>query len=107
MTATLLLNGFDADAPLTDIAAVAIHEAFHVFQRTSHPDWTANEADLFVYPVEDLELLKLRRLETKALKSAFAHSDETACWGRQALNIRQERFALMDDAFVAYERGTN
>lgn len=106
LTATLLLNGFDEGAPLSDIAAVAIHEAFHVFQRTNHPDWTANEADLFVYPVEDLELLKLRRLETEALRSAFTHSDKTDCWGRQALDIRQERFAAMGDAFVAYERGT-
>src|SRR5438445_151085 len=39
-TATLLL---DAQAPARRQAAVALHEAFHVFERARHPGWSANE----------------------------------------------------------------
>jgi hypothetical protein len=36
LTATVLL---DKDAPVRRQAALAVHEAFHVFQRTHHPEW--------------------------------------------------------------------
>lgn len=70
-TATIM---FDADSPdnsVTKLAAMAIHEAFHVFQSRNHPEWPANEADLFVYPVDDTELLTLRRMEIRALDNAL------------------------------------
>ena len=89
-------------------AAIAVHEAFHVFQRAKHPGWIANEADLFVYPVDDAALLSLRRLETSALQQALATEDRdtSSCWARLALNLRNRRYAAMDAAFAAYERGT-
>lgn len=106
-TATVLL---DARPPgrSTDLAALAIHEMFHVHQRARHPGWVANEADLFVYPTDSGELLSMRRLETEALGLALA--SETAadglCWTRLALSLRQDRYARMAPAFAAYERGT-
>ena len=98
-TATVLTEG-GAPAPLV------VHEAFHVFQRGRHPGWTANEADLFVYPVDDAALLALRRLETAALQRALADEGGAACWARAALALRERRYARLDSASVAYERGT-
>ena len=111
VTATLLADG-GAGEPLglRELAAVALHEAFHVFQRQRHPRWSANEADLLTYPTDDAGLLALRRRESAALRRALAAltgaDDATAaCWARLALEARRERFAAMEPAFAAYERG--
>ena len=89
-------------------AAVLMHEAFHVFQRERHPKWTANEVDLFVYPLEDADLLFLRRLESEALRRALTSTDNKlrACWAGAALHFRQERFSRMPQSAAAYERAT-
>ena len=107
-TATLLLEGPQPVAAATRLAAVAIHEAFHVFQRAHHPGWSANEADLFIYPVERVDLFVFRRLETEALRRALVAKDDTgaACWARRALAVRGKRYLRMDAAFRAWERGT-
>ncbi|HWW77418.1 MAG TPA: hypothetical protein VNZ44_18595, partial [Pyrinomonadaceae bacterium] len=83
-------------------------EAFHVFQRERHAGWTANEAELFVYPFEDADALRLRRLETLALSRAEAArvKNVAACWAGAALKFRAERFALIHAGPAAYERGT-
>lgn len=52
-------------------AGILIHEAFHVYQREHHPAWQANEAELFTYPVDNAELLTLRRMEAEALRRAL------------------------------------
>jgi hypothetical protein len=107
-TGTLLLNRFRADTPLRQIAAVALHELFHVFQREHQPHWVANEAQLFTYPVTKAELLALRRQETEALRRALAADgpEQRARWARRALAARTERFGQLAPEFVAYERGT-
>jgi len=107
-TATVILDRPQPGRSLVDLAAVAIHEGFHVYQRARHPGWIGNEADLFVYPTESADLLALRRLETEALRLALSAGDAPggACWARQALTLRRERYARMDAAFAAYERGT-
>ena len=89
-------------------AALVIHEAFHVFQRERHPDWGANELELFVYPFEDAEALSLRRLETLGLAMAGAALSEqsAACWAAAALKYRAARYARMPAGPAAYERGT-
>jgi hypothetical protein len=89
-------------------AALVIHEAFHVFQRERHPDWGANELELFVYPFEDADALRLRRLETLALaraETARAKGD-AACWASAAMKLRAERYARIPSGSAAYERGT-
>jgi hypothetical protein len=89
-------------------AGLLIHESFHVFQRERRPTWTANEAELFSYPVDHPELLALRRLETEALRRALAaaEAERSACWARQALEARRERFAALPAGSVGYERGS-
>lgn len=108
LTATILLDGFPPDQTLVDVAAVAMHEAFHVHQATHHPGWGANEADLFTYPTTSEELLALRRMENAALREALTAGDEAdaGCWARLALELRGDRHARMDSASVAYERRT-
>ena len=104
-TATVLLDRRDRSP--ASLAPLAVHEAFHVFQRERHPTWTANEADLFVYPSDDVAALALRRLETDAFRRALSTgADDVACWSRRALALRAERYARLDSASVAYERGT-
>ncbi len=89
-------------------AALLLHEAFHVFQRERHPTWSANEVDLFTYPVANAELLGLRRAETEALRRALVSSTaaQTECWARTATELRQQRFAAMSAGSAAYERLT-
>jgi len=89
-------------------AALLIHEAFHVFQGKRHPGWGGNEADLFVYPVEDARALALRRLESIALRRALAAGNRPgrAAWAATALQIRRERFGRLPASACAYERGT-
>jgi len=108
LTATLLADGPRSRQPAPELAAVAMHEAFHVYQRGHHPGWAGNEGDLLVYPVTNADLLAARRLESAALARALANTEAAgaACWARVALSYRRERFAAMDSAFVAYERLT-
>lgn len=106
-TATLLL---DAERPRTarEWASILVHETFHVFQRERHPAWQGNETELFVYPVEDPELLARRRLETEALRRAVLATERprAACWAARAVEQRRVRFARLTPASAAYERGT-
>src|SRR5690606_20832288 len=90
VTATLLADARRASQPPVVLAAVAVHEGFHVHQRTRHPHWSANEGDLLLYPASDASLLTLRRLESEALRRAAATRDSSAsaCWARQALAAR-------------------
>jgi hypothetical protein len=98
----------DKKLPPLKSAALLVHEAFHVFQRARHPKWTGNEVELFLYPFEDVEQLRLRRLETEALRRAVAARADggAACWARAAVNARRTRFGLLSVGAAGYERGT-
>ena len=106
-TATAMLTP-DKRRALREQAALVVHEAFHVFQNERHPDWSANELELFVYPFEDTDALRLRRLETLALVRAetMRGKESAACWAASALKLRRARFARMPAGAGAYERGT-
>jgi len=106
LTATLLLDARPA-LPARESAALLAHEAFHVYQSERHPAWSANEAELFLYPSDDAELLALRRLETEALRRASggAGAGRALCWARAAIDLRRRRFALLPAGSSAYERG--
>lgn len=108
ITATLLADGPRADRSPAELAATALHEAFHVYQRRRHPGWSGNEGDLFLYPTDDARLLGLRRLESAALRRALGAPDDPGaeCWARLALGFRNRRFAGMDAVFSVYERLT-
>jgi hypothetical protein len=79
------------------------HEKFHVHQRTRHPTWSANEADLFLYPLDDVDALSLQQREFDAWKRALEGDVYAA---RLALALRRERFAKIGATAAAYERGT-
>ncbi len=79
------------------------HEQFHVHQRTKHPTWSANEADLFVYPVDDAEAHALLRRETDALRTALT-GDRSAA--QLALEYRRQRFAKIGPVATKYERAS-
>jgi hypothetical protein len=105
-TATASFEGRSEDAP--HLAALLLHEAFHVFQARRHPRWGGNEVDLFLYPVENAEALGLRRLESAALRRALAagNGPSAAAWAARAIELRRERFRLLPDPAAAYERGS-
>lgn len=105
-TATVMLESLSTESTLSEWAALVVHEGFHVFQGTTGRRWGANEVDLFLYPVDDAELLTLRRLESEALRRAFltGERDVVAGWAQCALDLRHERFDRMDPAFQSYER---
>jgi hypothetical protein len=106
VTATLMLP--PGDRPVERLAAVALHESFHVHRRVHHPRWAADEAGLFVYPVDDAEALAMRRLESRALRAALEAQSiaDARCWARAALAERAQRYAAIGAAPSAYERGT-
>jgi hypothetical protein len=86
-------------------AAVAIHEAFHVFEARRGMA-AANEAELFTYPLDDARPLALRRRETAALAAALAATDPdlAGAWAMTALACRRARFATLPDGARNYER---
>ena len=106
-TATLLLDS-PRLLPPRAAAAIAVHEAFHVFQAGRHPKWGGNEVDLFTYAMDDPVLLQLSRLETEALRRALAERGDkgAACWAASALERRETRFATLGKSGALYERGT-
>lgn len=93
-------NAYHAHSEPLD-SAIA-HESFHVFQRRRHPKWPANEVHAFAYPVDDPELLRLRRMEATALRRAVV--DQSPGWTVTALRLRAERFARLPEFAVRYER---
>ncbi len=55
------------------LAALVIHEAFHVWQ-AQHPSsaWEANELDALSFPADDAPILHARAEETACLRAALA-----------------------------------
>lgn len=109
MVATLILDSWLRSLNIDDQAAIAIHEAFHVYQYHRQEIWTyANETDRYRYPVTDVEVMTHRLLEIRALRRAVeSESDEDRLgWATRAIQARRERFATLEPALVEYERRT-
>ena len=106
LTATASLDG-SAKSPRA-LAALLLHEAFHVFQARRHPKWEGNEVELFVYPVEDAEALALRRVESRCLTRALEAADapRRAAWAARAVEARRARFSRLTPGASGYERAT-
>jgi hypothetical protein len=103
-TATVLADR--AQVAARDVARTLVHEAFHVYATAQHADWTANEAALFEYPLDDPDALAARRMESEALRRALAAEGvrAQACWSAVALAGRTARFARLPAAAAEYER---
>ena len=106
LTAGVLLDLLKGKT-FTEAAAILLHEKFHVFQMTHHPNWMPNAVDQFTYPLQDVDQYVLVRLEVEALRRALQSKtkEETECWASTAVKLRELRFAKLEDRFVAYERG--
>ena len=104
-TATLLWPA--AGGEPTDLAAVLVHEAFHVYQARAHPSWYGNEAHRFTYPATDSTAQALQRLETEALRRALGDQNRSACWAGRALALRRLRAERIGPDAIAYERGND
>ncbi len=89
-----------------DMAGIIVHEQFHVFQRTKHPDWRQNDGVLLFHPEETKEALFLRRTEKEAFKRAVLSGsrEEIAGWSLTALDYRKERLDMVPAPFRNYER---
>jgi hypothetical protein len=107
-TATLILPATTPPDSAPRWAAVAIHEAFHVFQRQRHPKWQANEGDLFTYPSDSESLATLVCREMEALRRAIATTDaaSAARWATTAVTTRNMRWTAMPASAVVYERAS-
>jgi hypothetical protein len=99
-------SGNHRSKTLADIAAVVLHEKFHVFQKMRHPDWRPNDLVLLSYPLDRPESLARRRLELEAFRRAAADPilDEAAAWAKTGLDIRRIRLAGLSPADARYER---
>jgi hypothetical protein len=88
------------------IAALLLHETFHVFEAKDYPHWIGNEVALFTYPASDAGLLTLRRLESIALVRALEarRPEDVSCWAARALAVRTKRFGGLPATAAAYER---
>lgn len=107
LVATAII-GHGAKSSTRESAALIVHEAFHVFQSERHPAWGGDEGELFLYPLEDAAQLRLRRLETEALRRGLPSRGRAAraCWAVAAIKIRRERFGRLPAGSAKYERGT-
>lgn len=108
VTATLLLDRLP-ELGLDELAAIVIHEAFHVYQLQNPEVWPfGNEGDRLRYPVTDPGVMAQRLFEIRALRRAVESEsfDDRVGWAKRAAQARRERFAMLEPAFVKYERET-
>ena len=113
-TAVTLEDGTEAAALLLDelpimtlpeLAALIVHEAFHVYQSTHRPErWQADEFAVFGYPLRT-SVLAARRLETQALNAALETAQGWQGHVAEALHWRTQRFSQLNAAQVELERG--
>lgn len=91
------------DAP--HLAALLVHEAFHVYQ-AAHPSpaWEADELAGLTYPRASLEVDLARAEESAHLALALARPEGWEVAARMALAWRRARFAHLSSGQVLYER---
>jgi hypothetical protein len=89
-----------------DLAGIIVHEQFHIFQRTRHPDWRQNDGVLLFYPEETKDALFLRRIEKEAFKRAVTAKDqkEIVGWAIAAMDYRNERLEKVSEQYRNYEK---
>jgi len=103
--ATILLSELSDHFTSRQLAAFAVHEAFHVHQgQHPSPAWTADELSGLTYPFGDEEVLVARAMETRALHRALHGEGDGLGWAAVALGWRQERFTRLSVVHQAYER---
>jgi len=92
LTATIMLDSLRGKSK-AEIAAVVIHETFHVFQAVKYSDWSSNETLLFTYPLDEAENESGLLLEARALARALEAKTESDAvrWAAKHLKLRRQR----------------
>lgn len=87
------------------VAALLVHEAFHVFQAaTPSAAWEANELDALTYPRTDPAVAHARAEESASLAAALARPVDGQELARTALAWRAVRFHHLSPQHILYER---
>lgn len=104
VAAGLLADGLVALEPRR-LAALLVHEAFHVFQ-AAHPSpaWEANELDTLTYPRTELAVAQARAEEAAQLAAALAHPESWEAAACQALAWRNVRRGHLSPEHLCYEQ---
>jgi len=105
LTATIMLESMTGKST-AEIAAVVVHETFHVFQTVKHGDWSSNEVLLFTYPMDEVQNHFGLLLEARALARAVRAKTnaDAARWAAGHLKLRGQRYEAYPGA-ADYERG--
>ncbi|MBB5295392.1 hypothetical protein E5F05_09035 [Deinococcus metallilatus] len=104
VAAGILAHGLETLGPQR-LAALLVHEAFHVFQAIHpSPAWEANELDALTYPRTELTVAHARAQEAVHLAAALAHPEGWEAAARQALAWRSVRFEHLHPEHVRYEQ---
>ncbi|MPY66821.1 hypothetical protein F8S09_08980 [Deinococcus sp. SDU3-2] len=104
LAAGILADGL-AELDARRLAALLVHEAFHVHQAAyPSPAWEADELDGLTYPRTDPGVLHARAEEAACLAAALAHPADWKAHACHALAWRQARFAALAPEHVRYER---
>ncbi|MVN87643.1 hypothetical protein GO986_12810 [Deinococcus sp. HMF7620] len=106
LAASLMLSSLDSHLTALQLAGLAVHEAFHVYQEgDTRGLWDADELAALTYPVADPFILAARALESAALQRALRPDANT--WplhAGRALAWRQARCERLAAEHVTYER---
>lgn len=97
-----------ADTGWIEVAGLAAHELFHVYQAEAGFAPGGNEAVLLTAPWDDPELLALARAEQTALRRAVAFSDDRRAYSafRDAVTLRRERAVHLPEEILEYIQAT-
>lgn len=89
----------------TQLAALLIHEAFHVYQKT-HPSsaWQVNELAALTYPHANAQILHSRAEETEYLAQALADPSNWKTHAQHALYWRKQRRMLLSPEHNEFEQ---
>ncbi|THF70606.1 hypothetical protein E7T06_06675 [Deinococcus sp. Arct2-2] len=106
LAASLLLPSLPTPCRPTDLAALAVHEAFHVYQRgQAGVTWQINELDALTYPATDSALLVHRAMELQALQRALTASAATLPEvAAEVLHWREAQSAHLAPEHIEYIR---
>lgn len=103
VAASLMLSDLPSDPKM--LAALAVHEAFHVFQQLNpSPVWESNELDAFTYPNDNEDVLALALMEDEALTRALQDRHDWQTPAGEALEWRRRRQILLQSHHLNYER---
>lgn len=110
IAAAVLLDSLPSQITALELAALIVHEQFHVYQTSAATAdlwpgrWVANELDVFGFPLTPT-VLATRRLELRALRSALDAPGDWQGHAAEALSWRRKRREHLSAAQSELEAG--